>query len=176
MLLAVRLRRCLLALLVGLWAVGALPADIAAATTLPAPVHSAGQDCPTPRATAVMVGSLEVRVQLAGGVGAVQPGRSPGPPRVLGPIAGAAVQVLDMQTPAQVVAEQLTDAQGLATFVLPPDRYTVWVLQSDQAPGLTGAVPRAVAPDGRLVFAQDAADVAAGTTTGLVITIAPPAP
>jgi len=95
---------------------------------------------------------------------------------VLGPIPGAAVQVLDTQTPAQVVAEQLTDAQGQARFVLPPDHYTVWVLQSDQAPGLTGAVPRAVAPDGRLVFAQDAADVADGTTTALVITIAPPAP
>src|SRR5712692_5823583 len=99
MLLAVRLRRCQSLLLVCLWAVGNLSADMAAATTLPAPVHSSEQDCPTPRATVMVAGSLEVHVQLGGGVGAVQPGRPPGPPRVLGPIPGAAVQVLDTQTP-----------------------------------------------------------------------------
>jgi hypothetical protein len=93
-------------------------------------------------------------------------------PRVLGPASGATIQLVRADAPNQVVAEQIADAQGQASFELPAGRYWVLIPWSAVVPGLDGGpAGGAYLPDGRLVLAWQEADVPVDGMVGATLTI-----
>jgi len=118
-------------------------------------------------------GTLQVAVQWAR-VGGVPPlPDQPGPLQpVIGPASGLRVQLFAAEAPLVPVAEQPTDAQGEATFTLPAGRYWVLVPWYDALPGLPGAqASGAYLPDGRLVLAWAAVEVAPAETTAVTLLV-----
>ena len=94
--------------------------------------------------------TLVARVRRAILGGAVPPpSATSGLPQDVGPVAGAAVQVVPAEDPTRLVAEQVADVDGQAAFALPPGRYWVFVPWGDPAARSMGAN----LPDGRPVSA-----------------------
>ncbi|MBI4491751.1 MAG: hypothetical protein HY690_03050 [Chloroflexi bacterium] len=148
----------------------ALAAGVALAASQPAGEDG---DIPMEDTQPQDVGVLVVRVQMAGRLGvAPAPGLPAPATRVFGLADGALVQVVDPAAPETVVAEQVADASGEVRFDLPPGRYLAIVPWADQAPGLPGATPvGAHLPDGSAVLAWSEAELPAGETVELVLSV-----
>src|SRR5216683_5323759 len=101
------------------------------------------------------MGSITARVQIAGLPGAVAAPGSPTPaPQVLGPAAGATIQIIDPQAPDTLVTEQISDARGEASFQVVSGTYWVVVPWSDHVAGLAAApTVAAFLPNGQAVLA-----------------------
>lgn len=105
--------------------------------------------------------------------GAPPPPDQPGPLQaVIGPASGLRVQLFAAEAPLVLVAEQATDAQGETTFTLPVGRYWVLVPWYHALPGLPVAqASGACLPDGRLVLAWAAVEVAPAETTAATLLV-----
>lgn len=117
-------------------------------------------------------GVISVRVQVTGRPGmAPAPGVSVPSTRVLGSAVGAKVQVLDPKT-RSLVAEQLTDTQGLAKFTLSPGQYWLVVPWGSQIPGYQGGTwVGANLPTGEPVLGWQEVSASSGQSVTRNITI-----
>jgi hypothetical protein len=118
------------------------------------------------------MGSILVHVLVAGLPGAVPAGGTSTPkPQVLGPAAGATVQIIDPRMPDTLVAEQISDPSGEVRFDVAPATYWVIVPWNDHVTGLPGAPPVAqYLANGQAVLAwQDVTVAGASVDVQLII-------